>query len=522
MYGAVQRHRTASNVTWLSAAVVFSILATAPPAAHARRRFSAFETNGVFGNVATLEGHPSSVVHSETLANLRYVAPVLVCGKPGRLCQDAADLGALCAELNGVVPDYCAETFPSMFGQLRTGKLGHSPSRDRALELCLLAEAKVPSFCRLDAERFHGCKIQRQVVALHDVYVDGGVSGKRDSGTIFDASGHTFPTDPYKNLHSLPKMKKDDALQLLARAEDSDVIELDSAVYAVNTYSGIFYHQWVEVLSWLLYTLPHAPAGPVLLKAGGTSIDAFLSEAVGHSKIAQCTSKQKKKGTCVPPVYTDPKVRLLELQDNQLYRVKRLHVHWAEFEPQAAPLLSATSKSGNCSWYQALPLAQLRLKVHEWIGADIGSASAPRTGKEQKTILVVHRNETSRRQISNHDDVVAGLTRAFPGHRVQQFVGSGHTIKESFRLFHDADLVVGPHGAALVFLQAMRPGSGVVELTFRDRRKNSHLTYDFFRLASNHLGLRYGLSICAGSYDSKLKADVACALLQSAARRDCR
>ena len=479
-------------------AAVLLMLVGPPPRALARRRFSAFQTNGVFSDVAALGSHsqPASVDFSETLADLRYVPPTA-----------AGGLEAICPLLNGIVPDYCAGQFPGLFGHVRGGKLGHAPSRDRVLDICLLAAAQVPSFCRLDAERFHGCKVTRQVVALHDVFVDGGVSGLRDGGSIFDASGNVFPTDPYKNLHSLPKMKVADAQKLLDRARSGDaVVELESAVHAVSTYGGIFYHQWVEVLSWLLFTLPHAPAaGPVLMKAGATAIDGFIEDVLGYGKIEQCAAKDRRKGTCTEPVYTGAKARLLELQDHQLYRVKRLHVHWAGFEPQSPPKQAPSSKPGNCSWYQALPLRGIRPQLHKWLGVGAGAQVA---AQRKKTILVIHRQETSRRQISNHQELVAELTRAFPDCVVAQFVGSENTVKASFLLFHGADLVIGPHGAALVFLQAMRPGGAVVELTFRDRRKNSHLTYDFFRLASDHLGLRYGFSMCSGTYDSKLKADI--------------
>ena len=122
--------------------------------------------------------------------------------------------------------------------------------------------------------------------------------------------------------------------------------------------------------------------------------------------------------------------------------------------------------------------------------------------------MIVHRNETTRRQVKNQADLMAGIKQSFPEDNVVQFVGKDYTIKESFALFRSIDIVIAPHGAALVFGLAMKPGSSLIELQFEDGRRNSHLTYDFFRLTAGKLGVNYMLSICNGTYTGGLKADV--------------
>ena len=125
-------------------------------------------------------------------------------------------------------------------------------------------------------------------------------------------------------------------------------------------------------------------------------------------------------------------------------------------------------------------------------------------------ILLVHRAETSRRRVRNEAALLAAL-QALPGVVATEFVGQQHSQRDSFKLFHQADVVVGPHGAAFAFAQAMRPGTALVELSMLDGRANTHHTYDFFRLLARRLGLHYGLVASNGSAFSELDVDPAAA-----------
>ena len=83
--------------------------------------------------------------------------------------------------------------------------------------------------------------------------------------------------------------------------------------------------------------------------------------------------------------------------------------------------------------------------------------------KTKPQILVIHRSDAkdSARMVSNHDEMITALAGEFPQCDVRVFVGAEHKFEEVVQMWGEADVVVGPHGAALTFLPFLRPGRAV-------------------------------------------------------------
>ena len=477
------------------------------------------EPNNIFKDVLTLEGRPDvQVLESTTLT-----------GNPAGLLGmgDHLDMTDVCIRLGGGVPPYCKQSFPDLFSHLReVPERTPSPGKKRQLEICNMLAMKVPSFCRLDAKEFHSCSIRRQVLLLENVYVDTG-SGGRETGSVFDKEGNVFRTDPFKNHRSLPKVKPELAASLLERARTGVIPEggngayeeVDDMIFAMTTYNAIFYHTWREVLAMILQTIGHAPeTATILADPGSSGIDGLLAEVHKIGSTAGCSKRKEKLGECVNDPTLIPRLRWPP-QDT-IFKVKRLYLPWFESVPISSEKGGGSRKGTSgwrsadeeyCSWYQALPADLLRQDIWKWLDAtdNVELVPAPKAKAPARKIVVVHRVETTRRQVKNQEELMAGLNSAFSGDEVVEFVGKENTIKQSFSLFRSADLVIAPHGAALLFELGMTPKANVIELQFEDQRRNSHLTYDFFRLTASNLDVKYALSICNGTFNGGLKANVA-------------
>lgn len=100
--------------------------------------------------------------------------------------------------------------------------------------------------------------------------------------------------------------------------------------------------------------------------------------------------------------------------------------------------------------------------------------AAALTGGPGPRLLYVSRADAPRRRVVGEDRLVGALDRL--GFEAVTLEGRDHDAQR--RLFHDADVVVAPHGAALTNLAWSRPGCAVVELV-PARRPN----FAFHRLA---------------------------------------
>lgn len=497
----------------LAAAVPLHVLGPQPAAASRHG-----EPNNIFKDVLTLQGRPDvKVLESTTLTG----DPTGLLGMGTHL-----NMNDVCIKLGGGVPAYCKESFPDLFSNLReVPQRTPAPGKKRQLEICKVLALKVPSFCRMDAKEFHSCSIRRQVLLLEDVFVDTG-SGGRETGSVFDKDGNVFRTDAYKGHRSLPMVKPELAIAVLERArtgsvpagEEGAYEEVDDMIFAMTTYNAIFYHAWREVLAMVLQTIAHAPeTATILADPGSSEIDILLGEVHKVGSTSGCSKRKEKMGECVNNPNLVPRLRWPP--QNTVFKVKRLYLPWFESVPTSEEGKGEVGEGGEewrsadeerCSWYQALPADLIRQNVWKWLDATDSSELVPfaKAKAPARKIVVVHRVETTRRQVKNQEDLMAKFDDAFAGDEVVQFIGKDYTIKQSFSLFRSADLVVAPHGAALVFALGMEPKTSVIELQFEDQRRNSHLTYDFFRLTAGNLNVKYGLSICNGTFNGGLKANV--------------
>lgn len=78
-----------------------------------------------------------------------------------------------------------------------------------------------------------------------------------------------------------------------------------------------------------------------------------------------------------------------------------------------------------------------------------------RTGKSMSVLA---------RKVSNEDDVITSLRGDFPGVEVSKAYLEDLPIKEQLRLIHETDVLIGMHGAGLIFTAMLPPNAGVLEL----------------------------------------------------------
>jgi hypothetical protein len=498
--------------------------------------------NGLFNEATTFGSRPGVEVlfSSEEVFNESSSPGLKGLHKLGTV----QNLTELCADLEGGIQLFCKETLPGVFDHFATLPLASTPipGRPRRAEICHMAAGKIPSFCRLDSRSFHSCSVRTRVIAIDDVFVDTGNMGARATGSIFTADGSVFPVDPYthKWAKSLPMVKPAIAQNLLNAAaadqnqpSDIEVVELNELVYGLSTYSGVFFHSWREVMAYMMLAIEHAPENaPILIAPGTTQIDTFLREAfaIGYPPDADCT-KPRLKHTAKCNKRSDDAAlaiteRLLPLRHGRgtLLKVKRLYIPWIESKAAGSTANEWTSIAveNKCSWATALPAIKLRQELWRWIDQPLEPVDEPTTTMRQhghpktnasapselRQILIVHRAEVIRRQVKNHGEMLQAVKVAFPGHLVVEFIGKNFTIQESFEQFRRSDVVVAAHGAALTFALTMKPGSSLVELLFKDTRRNSHMSYDMYRGTAHQLGVNYALSICHGSFESSLKANI--------------
>jgi hypothetical protein len=89
-------------------------------------------------------------------------------------------------------------------------------------------------------------------------------------------------------------------------------------------------------------------------------------------------------------------------------------------------------------------------------------AAAPPPAAGRRPVLVVFRRPPGReRSLANHDEVVGWARERWPGDVVEH--GGDGTFAEQMRVLGRAAGLLGPHGAGLAGMVAMRAGSGVAE-----------------------------------------------------------
>lgn len=431
------------------------------------------------------------------------------------------DLSEICNILSYKFPDTCkswdnysSEQFEAEVKQTKTLQQKQKEA------ICKGILADNPSFCRKDAEIYHTCDIRHEFLLLNNVCVDSGLP----IGSIFTPQGDLFFTDPYKRKRSLSHLSEDKAKNLIAKCiHGTNCIQIQEAVYAVGTIPA-FFHMWVEVLPQILFSLlqfPENQKGTVKFIVHPAIFTSGVSQALLEGGVIQNTNQFiSMENTAqlyqlsilyLPLTFQRRKSNTSRINSNSATifdgkcnrKMKNIDNHIGLHNSNCD--ISWSLGDTHCSWIMGLPTTLVRDFLWTWLGLY--------QPQSVKVILIVHRGESGKkRKLLDAGILLQAIHAAFPVPRysVLQFIGEDHSLAASFKLFRQSDLVIAVHGAALSFVQAMRPGTAVLELGFRDRRPNCHLTYDFFRLLAYKLGLQYGIHADRemGNFDTDLRLNI--------------
>lgn len=103
-------------------------------------------------------------------------------------------------------------------------------------------------------------------------------------------------------------------------------------------------------------------------------------------------------------------------------------------------------------------------------------------------VLMVRRHPdavSDGRRVLNHDEVVAATQKALPGWNIQEFTDYPlPPVRTTCEMFHNASIIIGPHGAGFANLVCARRGAVLVEF-----QQLNHVTD--FEVNSLMLGLHY-------------------------------
>jgi hypothetical protein len=123
--------------------------------------------------------------------------------------------------------------------------------------------------------------------------------------------------------------------------------------------------------------------------------------------------------------------------------------------------------------------------------------------REDHHVLVIRRSGP--RRISNFDEMMEALKKQFPNDKFEIFRDDPvPSVKDSFRMFYEAKLVIAPHGAGLSNTLACREGTPVIELLMEKKDLNA-----CFVGLSSALGLRHeGFAPPGGTYGGSFTVDL--------------
>ena len=222
----------------------------------------------------------------------------------------------------------------------------------KAVKSCSELRGEVPSFCRRDHVGYHTCTVRREIFLFDHMHIyPGTVTDHYRCGSVFNTRGEIPYTDPWKTKYALQSwnavevanyfkvfrnrsngdfetkshsrgIKRTTSIDITRRSSntnnpssnnnsntsntsitkdknefygtnssgESRYVVIATAVYAVNYYSGVFYHMWAEVLPRLIFILRNLPGHlrlnvPILI---GCSEGFFnFSLLVSHSTFSR-------------------------------------------------------------------------------------------------------------------------------------------------------------------------------------------------------------------------------------------
>ena len=124
-------------------------------------------------------------------------------------------------------------------------------------------------------------------------------------------------TDPWKTKYSLERWSSGRAKSVLENiASGKGITTLPEAIYALDYYTGVFYHVWAEVLPRLLFTLAHMPVET------RHSIPILIGCAAGDAKKAHIQTILIESGLAIEEQF-------VTVQTDTIYHVEKMY---ASFE----------------------------------------------------------------------------------------------------------------------------------------------------------------------------------------------
>jgi len=146
-----------------------------------------------------------------------------------------------------------------------------------------------------------------------------------------------------------------------------------------------------------------------------------------------------------------------------------------------------------------------KMRLHLWkiIGISMAQAEKKEHSNELKSItgvsslkVVYWSRGSGTRSVVNRNHLVESVSVDFPNFLLVDLSSKAMSLKEQLRIIYLTDILVGPHGAGLTWILAMRPQTALVELT-----SNLYLRYELFHNLGTVSGSHYYYWVGCNAYD---------------------
>jgi len=131
----------------------------------------------------------------------------------------------------------------------------------------------------------------------------------------------------------------------------------------------------------------------------------------------------------------------------------------------------------------------------------------------RRTVVLVSRKDRASRNCVNHAELLVALR----GHtwkkdiRVVEFTGTSMSTQQAQSLFANAEMVVAPHGGALLNIVFMRPGTSVVEIGYHETNATNYRSMRFppwYFVMAKLLNMSYSLVMAPGAYNAHINCPI--------------
>lgn len=190
--------------------------------------------------------------------------------------------------------------------------------------------------------------------------------------------------------------------------------------------------------------------------------------------------------------------RVIEYVGYEIYHVKHLLVPTATAEGR---IIRRAGGVLNKHFRRAIQMHfHIPLQNPEW-HSNLRSGSSPS--------IVVQRRDHGARSMTNADDLIKSLKKAYPNAIVEEF-HANDTVWDTFRMHYGADLVVAPHGAGEANVLFMRPGATMLEIYMKTGMMGSQ---DWLNPCHNHTSNSVGVNhhyvrSRTGSHNTPMEVDI--------------